>query len=168
MTGYTIESTVSKLVTIRDHGKTIVKRVPVIRRVLVPPDTQYVTTTTPGGVRVVKQRVVDYVPVVKRRVYTVKGKTRTVTVTESRLVPTVRTQTQTQTQIQVQTQTNVVTDQQTVVNNTNTVTVVSTRTDTVIQPVTVVETDTRTVTETQTVTTPAETVTVTIPDPGGG
>jgi hypothetical protein len=151
---------------VRDHGRTRIKRVPVVRRVVVHPGTTFVTTTTPGGVHVVRQRVLRYVPVVTKRVVTIHGKTRTLT--ETRIVPTVRTQTQTQ----VQTQTSVVTNQQTVVNQ---VTVVDRRTETVVQPVTVVQTETETVTETRTVTAPPETVviTVTLPaitvtDPGGG
>jgi hypothetical protein len=160
---YTLETTVTKLVTVRDHGRTRIKRVPVVRRVVVHPGTRFITTTTPGGVHVVRQSVLRYVPVVKKRIVTIHGKTRTLT--ETRIVPTVRTQTQ------VQTQTNVVTNQQTVVNQ---VTVVDRRTETVVQPVTVVQTETETVTETRTVTAPPETVviTVTLPaititDPGG-
>src|SRR4051794_16101359 len=36
---YTFETTVEKVVTVREHGKTIVKRVPVVRRVSMTPQT---------------------------------------------------------------------------------------------------------------------------------
>jgi hypothetical protein len=134
----TFETTVDRLVTVREHGRVVIRRVPVVRRVVFRPQTAFRTLfdtrliTTKGGVR--------YVPVVRKRVVTVNGKTRTIT--ETRLVPTTKTQTQTQTQ----TQTNVVTQEQTVV---------VTRTDTL--PVTVQET----VVETQTL--PPVTVTETLP-----
>jgi hypothetical protein len=127
--------------------------------------------TTPGGIRYRTRKVVRYVPVVKRKVVHVNGKTTTLT--ETRLVPTVKTLT------------NVVTNQQTVTNQS---TVVLNHTDTVVRPVTTVDTrtvtlppntvtqiqtqtqtqtDTQTVTvtqtETQTVTAPAVTVTVSLP-----
>jgi hypothetical protein len=151
---FTFETTIQKLVTVREHGKTIVRRVPVVRRVFLRPQTAFETRydtrviTTPGGVRVVRQRVVRYVRVVKRHVITVNGKTQTVTRTQ--LVPTTR--------IETQTQTSVVTNERTVVNQ-NTVTVVNSHTETV--PVTVTDTQTETVVETQTL--PPGTVTETVP-----
>lgn len=153
---FTFETTIQKLVTVREHGKTVVRRVPVVRRVFLRPQTAFETRydtrliTLPGGVRTVRQRVVRYVPVVKRRTITVDGKTRTLT--ETRLVPT------TTERIQTQTQTSVVTNQQTVVNQ-NTVTVVKSQTNT--EFVTVTETHTETTVETQTL--PGETVTETMP-----
>jgi hypothetical protein len=165
---YVLETTVSRVVTVREHGKTIVKKVPVvIRRSVIRSRTDTVVETTvirtPGGIRYVQKKVL--VPVVRRRVVTVGGKTSTVT--ETRLVPTVKTQTLT----------NVVTNQQTVqqvVTNERTVE----RTATVVQPVTTVETrtvtlppDTVTVTQTETVTrtetSPAVTVEVTVTFPSG-
>ena len=153
---FTFETTIQKLVTVREHGKTVVRRVPVVRRVFLRPQTAFETRydtrliTLPGGVRTVRQRVVRYVPVVKRRTITVDGKTRTLT--ETRLVPTMTER------IQTQTQTSVVTNQQTVVNQ-NTVTVVKSQTNT--EFVTVTETHTETAVETQTL--PGETVTETMP-----
>jgi hypothetical protein len=153
---FTFETTIQKLVTVREHGKTFVRRVPVVRRVFLRPQTAFETRydtrliTTPGGIRTVLQKVVRYVPVVKRRTITVDGKTRTLT--ETRLVPT------TTERIQTQTQTSVVTNQQTVVNQ-ETVTVVKSQTDTGF--VTVTETHTETAVETQIL--PGETVTVTLP-----
>ena len=157
----TFQTTVDKLVTVRDRGRIVVKRVLVVRRVVYRPETAVRTLfgtrliTTRGGVR--------YVPVVKKSVVTVNGKTRTITNTQ--LVPTTRTRTQTQTQTQTQaqtqtqTQTQVVTEQQTVVRTeSNTVTV------TVTVPVTVVETET-VPTPTVTVTIPVVTVTITVPNP---
>lgn len=146
----TYETTIQQSVTVREHGKTIIRRVPVVRRVFLRPQTAFETrydtriVTTPGGVRYVPQRVVKFVPVVQRHVITVNGKTQTVT--QTRLVRT--------TSIRTQTLTNVVTNQQTVVNQ-NTVTLVNNREVTV--PVTVTESHTTTVVETQTL--PPETVT---------
>ena len=155
---YTFETTVEKVVTVHEHGKTVVKRVPVIRRITMTPQTVVQTVldtrviTTPGGVRVVERKVVRTVPVISRRVVTVNGKTRTTT--ETRLIQTTRTQTQTQTQIQTA-----------VVTNQNTTTLEHTHTDTLTQTQTVTQTQTQTalVTVTQTVTAtqtlPAQTVT---------
>ena len=153
---YTFETTVEKVVTVRQHGKTVVKRVPVIRRITMTPQTVVQTlldtrvVTTPGGVRVVERKVVQTVPVIRRRVVTVNGKTRTTT--ETRLVQTTRTQTQTQIQTAV-------------VTNQNTTTLEHTHTDTLTQTQTVTQTQTQTalVTVVQTVTAtqtlPAQTVT---------
>jgi hypothetical protein len=148
---YTFETTVDKVVTVRENGRIVVKRVPMVRRVSVRPQTAYQTlydtrvTTTPGGVRVVEKNVVRLVPVISRHVVTVNGKTRTTT--ETRLVETTQTQTQT-----------------TVVTNQNTTTLEHTRTET--QPVTVKQTETQTatvtVTQTQTQTLPAQTVTAVV------
>ena len=148
---YVLETTVSRIVTIRSHGKTVVKKVPiVISRAVVRSETSYQTIvdtkilTTPGAVKYVEKKVLRYVPVVRQRVVTVGGKTSTVT--ETRRVPTVKTQTLT----------NVVTNQQTVTNDR---TVVVSNSSTVVQPVTTVET--RTAVETRTVTSPPDTVTIT-------
>jgi hypothetical protein len=159
---YVLQTTVTKVVTVKEHGKTVVRRVPVvIRRSVVKSKTAYQTlvdtryVTTPGRVRYETRKVVRYVPVVKRKVVHVNGKTTTLT--ETRLVPTVKTQTLT----------NVVTNQSTVVVN---------HTDTVVRPVTSVQTTTlppQTVTQTQTQTqtqtvvqTVTETVTQTVTAPG--
>ncbi len=173
---YVRETTISKVVTVKEHGRTIVKRVPVvIRKTIVHSSTAWATSvdtrvvTTPGGTRYVTRKVVRYVPVVHKRTVLVNGKTKTIT--ETRLVPTVKTETLT----------NVVTNQQTVTNQS---TVVVNKTNTITQPVTTVEThtvtlpaqtvtetQTQTVTETQVVTTtvqePATTITITLPLGGG-
>jgi hypothetical protein len=160
---YVLQTTISKVVTVKEHGRTVVKRVPVvIRRTVVHSSTAYATSvetrvvTTPGGLRYVTKKVVRYVPVVHKRTVLVNGKTQTTT--ETRVVPTVKTQTLT----------NVVTDQQTVTNQS---TVVVNRSSTVTQPVTTVETqtvtlppDTVTKTDTQTVT-HTETVVETVTEP---
>lgn len=171
---YAYETTVQRLVTVREHGRVVVKRVPmVVRRLVVRPVTSFKTVVdtrvikTPGGTKIVKRKVTRYVPVVHKKVVTRNGKTTTVT--ETKLVPTVQTQTQ------------VVTNQQTVVNHD---TVVVTQPETTVQTVTATpdtvtvtktetntQTDTQTVTETvtqtetvvETVTQPADTVTVTVP-----
>ena len=168
---YVLETTIQKIVTVREHGRVVVKRVPVVvRRTIVKNRTSRQTiidtrvVTSPGGVRYVTRKVLRYVPVVHQRVVRVNGKTTTIT--ETRLVPTVKTQTQTLT--------NVVTNQQTVTNVVN-------HSETVVQPVTTVvtktetqppdtvtvtktqtetETQTVTLTETETVTAPPETTTV--------
>jgi len=169
--GYTFETTIQKVVTVREHGRIVRKLVPVVKRVFLRPQTAFLTLTdvrtqtitTPGGVRVVQKKIVQLVPVVKRKVVTVNGKTSTLVTTQ--LMPTtnfetttltqtqVQTETQTRTQTQTQTQTNVVT--QPVTNTvTNTDTVVQTATVTV--PTTITETTTTTDTQTET-----DTVTVT-------
>jgi hypothetical protein len=163
---YTLETTLTKTVTVRESGKLVRRVVRVVKRVRLKPETVFRTdtafgtkfVTTPGGVRFVRQRVVKYVPRVRTRVITVGGKTRTVT--ETRQVPTTTvqirtetnvvpgatrtvtetdTQTQVQTQMQTQTQTQVVTTERTVVDQ-QTVTETETRTVTETVPVTVTET----------------------------
>ena len=178
---FTFVTTIERNVTVREHGKIIVRRVPVIRRVLVRPVTNFETrfetrvVKTPGGIRIVTHPVVRYVPVVKKTTITVAGKKRVVTKTV--LVPTVRTETST------------ITNQQTVVNqNTSTVVTVvvttlpvtvkqtTTQSTTIVttqtlpgQTVTTTHTVTQPVTVTQpavTVTLPATTVTITVPGTG--
>jgi hypothetical protein len=174
--------TVRKVVVVTERGKVIRRLIPVVTKVKVrlPGKTSYdirtrtsyksQVVTIPGEARVIRRLVTTYVPVVKRRVVRVNGKTHTLV--ETHLVPTTRTQTETQTQ----TQTHEVTNQQTVTNTqdvgqtvtttktttlpnvtvTVTTTVTETQTDTQTQTVTVSETETETVTTTET-----ETVTVT-------
>jgi hypothetical protein len=165
---FTFETTVEKVITVREKGRLVRKLVPVVRKVFVKRQTQFKTLTdirtdvikTPGGTRIVRRKVIRLVPVVKRTVVTVGGKTKTLVTTQ--LVPTtnVQTQTQTQTQVQVQvqvhtqtqTQTNTVTDEQTVTQPAVTQTVTTTVTQ---DPVTVTTTVTQDpVTVTETVTTP--------------
>jgi hypothetical protein len=147
---YVVQTTVQKVITVREHGRTIVKRVPVVvRRTIVKSrtatayntvvDTRVVTT--PGGTKYVVKKVTHLVPVVHNKVVRVNGKTTTLT--ETRLVSTVKTETQ------------VVTNQQTVTNQS---TVVVNQTDTVTLPaVTNFVTDTTTTT----VQLPPNTVTLT-------
>lgn len=158
---YIRETTISKIITVREHGRTVVKRVPVVvRKTIVHSSTAWATSidtrivTTPGGLRYVTKKVVRYVPVIHKRTIRVNGKTKTIT--ETRLVPTVKTET------------SVVTNQQTVTNQS---TVVVNKQSTVTEPVTTVETHTvtlppDTVTETQTQTeTVTETVVTTVQGP---
>jgi hypothetical protein len=165
----TFETTVQKVVTVREKGKLVEKLVPVVKKVYVRPRTAFQTltdvrtnvVTVSGGVQTVRTKVLVHVPVVSKKVVTVDGKTKTVVTT--RLRPTqVQTQMQTQVQVQVQVQTQVQTQTETDVSTTTrTVTqpVTTTRTETVVTtatvPVTVTETATVpvTVTETTTVTT---------------
>src|SRR5579871_5939235 len=163
---YVLETTVTKIVRVKEHGRTVIKRVPVVvRRTIVRSRTAFSTVvdtrvvTTPGGTKYVVRKVKQFVPVVHTKVVKVNGKTTTVT--ETRLVPTVKTQTLT----------NVVTNQQTVTNQ-STVVVNNTTTNVVTKPVTTVEThtvtqpvtvtDTQTDTVVSTVTLPPDTVTVTV------
>jgi hypothetical protein len=161
---YVRETTISKVVTVKEHGRTVVKRIPVVvRKTIVRSSTAWATSvdtrvvTKPGGVRYVTKKVTHYVPVVKKRTVLVDGKTKTVT--ETRLVPTVKTETA------------VVTNQQTVTNQS---TVVVNKTNTLTQPVTTVETHTvtlppQTVTHTETRTeteTVTQTVVTTVQEPG--
>jgi hypothetical protein len=170
---YVLETTVNRVVTVREQGKVVRKLVPVVRRILVKRATQYRTethygtriVTTPGGVRVVREPVIRYVPKVRTRVVTNKGQVRTVS--ETRFLPT--------TNIETRTQTAVVTGERTITNTATAIqiqTVVNARTVTDTQTATVINTvtDVQTQTETQpaiTVTLPAETVTVTVTVPIG-
>jgi hypothetical protein len=143
----TLESTVDKLVTVRDKGRIVVRRVPVVRRVVFRPETAVHTlfgtrVVTTAGARVVQTSLV-----------TVNGTTRLVTVGgRTRTIVATKTVSDTRTQTQVQTETNVVTDQQTVV-----------RTETV--PVTVQQTVVQTAPPLTVTETLPITVTVTIPKP---
>jgi hypothetical protein len=162
---YVLQTTISKVVTVKKDGRTFVKRVPVIvRRTIVRSSTAFATqvdtrvVTTPGGVRYLTKKVVRYVPVVHKRTVRVGGKTTTVTQTQ--LVPTVKTETSVVTNQQT------VTNQSTVVVNrtvTQPVTTVQTKTVT-LPPETVTQTQTQTVTETvvTTVQQPPDTTTITI------
>jgi hypothetical protein len=170
---FTFETTVDRLVTVRESGRIVRKLVPVVKKVFLKPKTSFKTTTSvqthvvtqAGGVRTVRTKVVVHVPVISTKLVTVNGKTKTLVTT--RLIPTtaiqtqtntltrVQTQTQTQVQMQTQTQTSTVTTTKTT-TATNTVTNTVTTTHTVTQPVTT----TKTVTTTQTV---PVTVTVNLP-----
>ncbi len=170
-----LETTVQRLVTVRERGKIVRKLVPVVKRIRVksPPVVETRTNVTlrtimtPGGVRVVRHVV--YKPVVKKQVVTVAGKTRTVSV--RRLVPTVQTRTQTLTQVQTVTGpgATVTTEGPTrTVENTPPTRTVQGPTTTQISTSTVTRTETQTKTQTETVTdtqtvTNTQTDTVTVP-----
>jgi serine-aspartate repeat-containing protein C/D/E len=185
-----LETTVNKLVTVREKGKLVTKIIPVVKRVVRvrartetkvdrQTDLRYSTrvVTEPGATRLVRRVVTTRVPVVKNHVITVNGKTKTVAVTS--YVPTTRVETQTQTQTQTETRQQTVTQpgasntvtQTTTLNHTTTdvqtqiVTTTQTVTQTQTQTETQVVTQTQTVTTTQTVTEPAVTVTITLPAP---
>ena len=185
-----LETTVNKLVTVREKGKLVTKVIPVVKRVVRvqahtetqfehQTDLRYSTrvVTEPGATRLVRRVVTTRVPVVKNHVVTVNGKTRTVAVTS--YVPTTRVETQTQTQTETRQQTvtepgasNTVTQTSTlnhtttdVLTQTQTVTTVQTQTVTTVNTVTDVQTVTNTVTTTETVTEPAVTITITLPSP---
>ncbi|HET7129098.1 MAG TPA: hypothetical protein VFJ93_08505 [Gaiellaceae bacterium] len=150
---YVLQTTITKVVTVNDHGRTVVKRMPVrVLRTVQLSTTAFDTTvetrvvTTPGGTRVV----------------TKPGGTRVVTQSIVRTVP-VHGKTVSQNV------TSIVTNQQTV---TQPVTSMATRTvtlppDTVTRTQTQTQTQVQTVTRTQTVvetvTEPAVTITVSVP-----
>jgi hypothetical protein len=151
---YVLETTLLRTVTVRQQGKLVKKVVRVVKRVRVHPETVFKTetafgtqfVTTPRGVRVVRQRVVKYVPRVRNRIVTINGKTKTVS--ETRLVPTTTVETRTETATvagpgrtvtETDSRTAVVTTERTVVDE-KTVTEMETRT--VTQPVTVTHTET--------------------------
>ncbi len=172
---YALETTLVRTITVRQQGKLVRRVVRVVKHVEVRPETILRTetsfgtkfVTTPGGVRLVREKVVRYVPRVRTRVVTVGGKTRTVT--ETQVVPT--------TTVQTRTETNVVTGATRVQTETQSETTVVTVVQTVVDQRTVTETETqtntRTVTETVPVTVtvtetaPPETVTVTTSASGG-
>ena len=173
-----IETTVQKVITVREKGKIVRKIVPVVRRVKVLQragtiyETQraYVTrlVKTPGGS--VTRTVSELVPVVTTQQITVNGKPRVVIKTQ--FVPTTRTKTVPLTQTLVATQ-NVtqiqtappVTDTKTT-TQTQTQTQTRTQTQTQTRTETVNQTETRTVTDTQIVTVTPNPVTVTVtPEP---
>ena len=161
---YVLETTVQRYITVREKGKIIRKLVPVVKRVKVfqRRETAYETrlryatkvVTLPGSIHTVRRVVTTVVPVVKRKLIKVNGKTYTVVTT--RLVPTTRVETV------VTTETREVTNQQTVTNTQNVTqpgqTITDTKTKTQTQTQTQTQTETKTVTQTDTVT---ETKTVT-------
>jgi hypothetical protein len=150
-----LTTTVTRNVKVRVHGRTMVKRIPVVKRVYAKPTTVMETRTiqTPGGAKVVTRPVVRYRVVYRKKVVLVHGKPVTVrqSVTDTRML--------------TDTVTNVVT-------NEHTSTVVNERTNTVSQTQTVTRTQTAppetttvfaTTTEHVTTTTPGATVTVIAP-----
>jgi hypothetical protein len=142
-TSASYETTVEKVVTVRERGRTVRKPVRVVQQVLVT------TSSASDGTQVVTRRIVSTVPVIRRQVVTEAGRARTV----------VETQTQTRTRAVTDRQT--VTDSQTVTDE-QLVTV--TRPVTITQTSTVVRTVPTTVTETESVTvTVPTTVTVSLP-----
>jgi hypothetical protein len=142
---YVLQTTVERIVTVRESGRLVRKPVPVVKRVLVRApsgsraQTQYQTqlVTVAGRLRVVRQPAV-HDSRVHNRLVTVNG--RTITIGETRLVPTTT----------VRMQTAIVTAERTVTDT-------QTRTDE--RTVTQSETRLRTITDTRTETSPPQTVT---------
>lgn len=187
---YIVQSTtVTKVVTIRRNGKTIIKRYPVVHTVRIKARSVTVkdsrTITTPGGVKTVPITRIRYVPVthtvdrVVTNVVRLQGKTRTVVtttpVTVQQTVATTLSQTQTQVVTNEHTTTNMVTNEHTntvvttaparTVTTRSTTTVVTTHETTqTLPPVTTTQTlvATQTVTTTKTVTNPPVTSVVTV------
>src|SRR5262249_39107938 len=157
-----LDTTVIRTVQVRQHGKVVIKRIPVVEHIYAKPTTVMETRTvkTPGGTKIVTEAVVRYRPVYRRKVVFVHGKPVTVN--------------------QIVTNTQMLTDTQ-LLTVTNEHTVVNAHTSTVVQNQTVRKTETApivtvvlppdTVTVTQppdtvTVTTPGDTVTVTVTSTG--
>jgi hypothetical protein len=125
-----VQTTVRKIVTVRQHGKLVVKRVPVVvRRNIVQSQTSYQTVidkqvvTTRGGVHRVVQKVTQFVPV-----------ERVVNVTNQSTVVVDHTQTVVQPVTSIETTTVTLPPQ--TITQTVTVPVVSTVTVTVTGPAT--------------------------------
>src|SRR6266516_6517183 len=175
-----LRTTVQQRVRVRDHGRVIVRRVSVVKRIYAKPVTVQETQTirTPSGTRVLTRNVVHYQPVYRRKVITVHGKTTTVdqVVTDTRMLTDTLLRTVTnehtvgQTVVQQVTDAHTATVNQTVnqtVTNEHTTTLPA-ETQTVVRTApgdTVTVRDTVTVHDTVTVTTPGETSTVTVPQP---
>jgi hypothetical protein len=170
-----LTTTVLRRVKVVEHGRTVYKRVPVVKRVLARPVTVQQTRTveTPGGTRVVTGQVVRYRPVYRRRVVLVHGKPVTVArvVTDTRMLTDTQSLTVTHEHTSTLVNDRTVVTQQTV-NQTQTInqTVTNVRTQTLpAETVTVTgpthtEVVTTTVASTVTVETPRITITVTVPE----
>jgi hypothetical protein len=169
-----LRTTVQKQLRVREHGRVIVRRISVVKRIYAKPVTVQETRTiqTPSGTRVLTRNVVHYQPVYRRQVTTVHGKTTTVNqvVTDTRMLTDTLRRTVTNEHTVGQTVVQQVTDAHTAtVNQTVNQTVTNEHTTTLpAETQTVVRTapaDTVTVHDTVTVTTPGETITVTLPQP---
>lgn len=159
-------TTVHKLVRVLEHGRIVVKRVPVVKRIFAKPLTVQETRTiqTPSGPRVVTRNVVHYETVYRKKVITVHGKSVTVNqiVTDTQMLTNTQLLTVTSERIVGQTVVQQVTNEHTATVNQ---TVVDQQTVT-LPPVTLPpQTETVVSTapgDTVTVTTPGDTVTVTV------
>jgi hypothetical protein len=167
-------TTVTKVVTIKRNGKTIVRRVPVVRTIRIKAKATTVrelrTVTTPQGVKTVPVDRVRYVPVTKTvdrvvtNVVTKNGKTRTVVTTKPVTVQqTVPGASSTETRVVTNERT--VTNTNTVASPPDTTTVTRTRETTTTVVVTSTQTETRVETRVETKTLPPDTTTVTVTQP---
>lgn len=168
-----MSTTVHKLVRVLEHGRVVIKRVPVVKRVFAKPITVQETRTiqTPSGPRVVTRNVVHYQTVYRKKVITLHGKSVTVNqvVTDTQMLTDTQLLTVTNERIVGQTVVQQVTNERTAtvnqtLNQTVNQTVVNEHTVT-LPPETIVVTapgDTVTVHDPVTVTTPGDTVTVTV------
>jgi hypothetical protein len=154
-------TTVHKLVRVLEHGRLVVKRVPVVKRIFAKPVTVQETRTiqTPSGPRVVTRNVVHYETVYRKKVITVHGKSVTVNqiVTNTQMLTNTQLLTVTSERIVGQTVVQQVTNEHTATVNQ---TVVNQQTETVVTTVVTTEPGTTVI-----VTTPApppDTTTVTV------
>ncbi len=191
---YIVQSTtITKIVTIRRNGRTVVKRYPVVHTVRLKAKVETVTdlrtVTTAGRTSIVPVVKIRYVPVTRTVSHDVtsfvrvNGKTRTIVTTKSVTRPVTVSRTQTQVVTNERTQTNNITNEHTntvvttrpvtttVVSKPVTSTVVRTNDVTTTVVVTTTETLVRTQTETRTLppstTTVVVTETVTTTTPSG-
>jgi hypothetical protein len=73
-----LTTTMTRFVTVRQHGGTVVRRIPIARRIVAKPVTVEETRTVSGqGTTVVTHSIVRYRPVYRRAVVTVHGRTAT-------------------------------------------------------------------------------------------
>jgi hypothetical protein len=161
-----LDTTVIRTVKVREHGKVVVKRIPVIKHIYAKPTTVMETRTvqTAGGTKIVTEPVVHYKAVYRRKVVLVHGKPVTVNqvVTDTKMLTNTQllTVTNEHTNTVVNEHTNTVVQSQTVnqtVNQTQTQTLTKTET----APIITLTLPQETVTERETVTQPPDTVTVT-------
>jgi hypothetical protein len=126
-------TTVHKLVRVLEHGRLVVKRVPVVKRIFAKPVTVQETRTiqTPSGPRVVTRNVVHYETVYRKKVITVHGKSVTVNqiVTNTQMLTNTQLLTVTSERIVGQTVVQQVTNEHTATVNQ---TVVNQQTETVV------------------------------------
>jgi len=167
-----LTTTVLQRVKVVEHGRTVYKRVPVVKRIYARRVTVQRTRTidTPGGKQTVTDSVVRYRPVYRRQVVLVHGKPVTIAriVTDTRMLTNTQMLTVTNEHVSTLVNDHTVVDQQTV-NQTVNQTVTNVRTET--QPAETVtvtgptrtEEVTTTVESTVTVVPPPVTVTVTGP-----
>ena len=161
-----LTTTVQQRVKVVEHGRTVYKRVPVVKRIYARPVTVQETRTidTPGGKQTVTEPVVRYQPVYRRQVVLVHGKPVTVAhiVTDTRMLTNTQMLTVTNEHVSTVVNDHTVVNQQTVSQTVNQ-TVTNVRTET--QPAETVTVTGPTRTQTEEVTTTVESTVTVVPPP---